>query len=101
MTDFPKHPTKALDGLRWEDRSDPDSQDPDHNWHLLDADGALIAEAYQREDGIKWHCKTSDWRAIAPDIETAKLRCVVSHVAFLYMTWADQRVKAELERKAQ
>ena len=90
MSELPKHPTAELEGLRWEDHSEPGFA----YWHLRDAEGDLIAEAYQRGDGIRWHCKTSDWREMVDDMETAKLRAVVSHVRHLYVAWADASVKA-------
>jgi hypothetical protein len=94
MSDLPKHPTAQLEGLHWRDRS----LDGFLNWWLLDADGEIIAEAFQRDGEVKWHCKTSDWRDFAPDMETAKLRCVVSHVSCLYQEWADASVKARTAR---
>jgi hypothetical protein len=84
--------------LRWESRAEGD--DDPYVW-LVDADGTLIAEVYQRDTAVKWHCKTSDWREVIDDVpdlaeafELAKLRAVVSHVAHLYQQWADASVKA-------
>lgn len=104
MTELPRHPLtmEDVEALRWEDNSDPaeDGKPGFAHWILYDGAGTVIAEAYTRNDEVKWHCKTSDWRDFAPDMETAKLRAVASYVKELYMAWADANVKARVENAA-
>lgn len=47
-------------------------------WNLIQG-FRLVGEAYETENGFKWHCKTSDWRDTnAISIEQAKAECEAS-----------------------
>ncbi len=72
MSDYLDTPLSEWVYPRWEEI------EPGY-WHLLQGIN-LVGEAYEREGGgIKWHCKTSDWRDTnALSIEQAKAECEAS-----------------------